>query len=160
MYSTINMPTAYIGIGSNLGSREGNCKQAIKLLLESGIKVTKLSSMIETEPWGVKDQPKYINMAAKIETGLEPIKLLHLLKDIEDEMGRMQAVRWGPRVIDLDILFYDDLIIKTPDLEIPHPLIKDREFVLRPLLEIEPELRHPLLKKSVKELADELSKDS
>ena len=112
--------------------------------------------MIETEPWGVRDQPKFINMAAKMETSLGPEKLLNILKKIEVEMGRIPTIRWGPRVIDLDILFYDDLIMKTPDLEIPHPGIKDREFVLRPLAEIAPDKVHPVLKKSVKELLGEI----
>lgn len=146
------MSIAFIGIGSNLGNREENCNKAIELLMESGVKVSRRSSNIETEPWGVKVQPKFINIAVEIETGVEPKELLRLLKKIESEMGRLTTFRWGPRVIDLDILFYDDLVIKTPDLEIPHPGIKDRDFVLRPLAEIAPDLVHPILKKSIKEL--------
>lgn len=146
------MPTAYIGIGSNLGNREENCEKAIKLLEGNNIKVTKRSSMIETEPWGVEDQPKFINMAVTIETGFKSEELLRVLKKIEDEIGRSPAERWGPRIIDLDILLYDDLIIKTPELEIPHPHIEEREFVLKPLSEIAPEKIHPVLKKSIKEL--------
>jgi 2-amino-4-hydroxy-6-hydroxymethyldihydropteridine diphosphokinase len=150
------MNTAYIGIGSNLGDRENNCKSAIKLLIKNGVRVTKLSSMIETEPWGVKDQPKFINMAIEIETGLNPEELLKALKKIENEMGRQATIRWGPRVIDLDILLYDDLLIKTPQLIIPHPGIKERDFVLKPLAEITPDKKHPALKKSIKELLDEI----
>jgi 2-amino-4-hydroxy-6-hydroxymethyldihydropteridine diphosphokinase len=152
------MSTVYIGIGSNLGSREDNCKAAIRHLIDNGIKVLKLSSMIETEPWGVKDQPKFINMAAKVETGLGPEELLRLLKQIEATIGRRQTIHWGPRAIDLDILFYDDLVLKTPDLEIPHPGIADRYFVLSPLAEIAAEIIHPVIKKSIKELLNELSK--
>ena len=100
----------------------------------------------------MKVQPKFINIAVEIETSVEPEELLKLLKKIESEMGRLTTFRWGPRVIDLDILFYDDLVIKTPDLEVPHPGIKDRDFVLRPLAEIAPDLVHPILKKSIKEL--------
>lgn len=146
------MPTAYIGIGSNLGNREENCEKAIKLLEGNNIKVTKRSSMIETEPWGIENQPKFINMAVEIETDLEPEELLSLLKKIEREIGRSSAERWGPRKIDIDILFYDDLVLKIPEFEIPHPHIADREFVLKPLSEIAPEKIHPLLKKSVKDL--------
>lgn len=143
------MPTAYIGIGSNLGNREDNCERAIKLLIEKGITVTKRSSMIETEPWGVKDQPKFINMAIEIETSLPPDKLLSALKKIEAEMGRKSSVRWGPREIDLDILIYDDIVMKTDDLEIPHPGVSSREFVLKPLAEIAPDKIHPVLGKSI-----------
>ena len=148
------MPTAYIGIGSNLGERQGNCMKAVSLLRDSGITVTKLSSMLETEPWGLQGQPKFINMAVEAETVLFPKELLKLLKEIESEIGREPAERWGPRVIDLDILLYDDLVIKTPELEIPHPHIAEREFVLRPLSEIAPEKIHPVLKKSMKELLE------
>ncbi len=146
------MSTAFIGIGSNLGNREENCNKAIELLIDRGIKVSSRSSIIETEPWGVKVQPKFINMAVELETSVEPKELLKLLKKIESEMGRHTTVRWGPRIIDLDMLFYDDLIIRTPELEVPHPCIKDRDFVLRPLAEIAPDLVHPVLKKSIKEL--------
>lgn len=151
------MSTVYIGIGSNLGSRKENCKAAISHLIDNGITVLKLSSMIETEPWGVKDQPKFINMAVEVETGLGPEELLQLLKQIEAEIGRRQTIHWGPRVIDLDILLYDDLILKTPDLEIPHPRIADRYFVLKPLAEIAPEIIHPVIKKSIKRLLSEVS---
>ncbi len=151
------MPTAYIGIGSNLGSREKNCKDAISLLMKDGIAIIKLSSMIETEPWGVTDQPKFINMAIEAETGLGPEDLLKVLKKTETAMGRSPGTRWGPRVIDLDILFYDDLVIMTADLEVPHPGLKDREIVIRPLAEIAPEKVHPVLQTSVKMLLEELS---
>ena len=146
------MPTAYIGIGSNLGDREENCERAIKLLEAGKINVIKRSSMIETEPWGVEDQPKFINMAVEIETNLEPEELLSLLKKIEFEIGRSPAERWRPRIIDLDILLYNDFILKTQELEIPHSHIAEREFVLKPLAEIAPDKIHPVLKKSIKDL--------
>ncbi len=148
---------AYIGIGSNLGNREKNCERAIRLLIEHGITVTKRSSMIETEPWGVREQPKFINMAVEIGTELDPEGLLSIFKKIEEEIGRLPASRWGPRIIDLDILLYDDLIMETPDLVIPHPGMSEREFVLKPLAEIAPEKMHPVLKKSIKSLLMELS---
>jgi len=150
------MSTAYIGIGSNLGYREDNCERAIKLLIANGIMVTKRSSMAETEPWGVKEQPNFINMAVEIKTGLTPEELLRLLKNIEVDVGRLPTSHWGPRIIDLDILLYDDVIMETPDLEIPHPGISEREFVLKPLAEIAPDKMHPVLKKSVKKLLEEV----
>ncbi len=151
------MSTAYIGIGSNLGNREENCKKAITILIENGVKVTKLSSIVETEPWGVRNQPEFINMAIKIETGLKPYELLSLLKNIESAVGRFPGPRWGARVIDLDILFYNDLVMKTADLEIPHPRISEREFVLKPLAEIAPDKIHPVLKKSITALFNDIS---
>ncbi|MDO8282149.1 MAG: 2-amino-4-hydroxy-6-hydroxymethyldihydropteridine diphosphokinase [Thermodesulfovibrionia bacterium] len=154
------MPKAYIGIGSNLGNREENCMKAVSLLRDNGIKVTKLSSMIETEPWGLEGQPKFINMAVEAETALSPQELLKLLKEIESEIGREPAERWGPRIIDLDILLYDALVLKTPELEIPHPHIAEREFVLKPLSEIAPEKIHPVLKKSISELLSQYPRSS
>ena len=154
------MPISYIGIGSNLGNREENCERAIKLLEAGNIIVKKRSSIIETEPWGVEDQPKFINMAVEIETDLEPEELMSLLKKIECEIGRSPAERWGPREIDLDILLYDDLIIKTPELEIPHPHIAEREFVLKSLAEIASEKIHPVLKKSIKDLFSQFPQSS
>lgn len=150
------MSIAYLSIGSNLGNRKENCEKAIALLIKEGMEVTKRSSFYETEPWGLKDQRKFINMALEIKTKNTPLELLDILKKIEITLGRMKDKRWGPRIIDLDILFYDDLILKTRDLEIPHSLIQEREFVLKPLSEIAPEKIHPVLKKSVKILLTEL----
>lgn len=152
------MSTVYIGIGSNLGDREGNCLRAVKLLSEDGLIVRKQSSLYETEPWGLKDQPEFINMAIEAETGLEPLKLLELLKNIEKQMGRDESVRWGPRVIDLDILFYNDMVIDTPEFRIPHPLMHERDFVLKPLAEIAPEKEHPVVKKTVREMLSGLNR--
>jgi 2-amino-4-hydroxy-6-hydroxymethyldihydropteridine diphosphokinase len=150
------MPIVYIGIGSNLGKREENCLRALQLISAKAGSIKRQSSMHETQPWGMEDQPKFINMAAEVETGEEPQRLLEILKSIEREMGREQTFRWGPRTIDLDILFYDDLVMDTPDLRIPHPLMYQREFVLRPLSEIAPDKVHPVLKKTVRELLSEL----
>jgi dihydroneopterin aldolase/2-amino-4-hydroxy-6-hydroxymethyldihydropteridine diphosphokinase len=149
------MHIAHVGIGSNLGNREENCLKAIGLLSGKGVTVGKQSAMYETEPWGVKDQPKFIDMAIEIETDRPPLELLRSLKDIEREIGRRETARWGPRVIDLDILFYDDLIINEPGLQIPHPHMQKREFILKPLAEIAPDKVHPVLKKTVKELLSE-----
>jgi 2-amino-4-hydroxy-6-hydroxymethyldihydropteridine diphosphokinase len=150
------MPLAYIGIGSNLGDREFNCKQAIGLIRQKGITVSKESSLYETKPWGVTDQPLFLNMAIEIETDLKPFELLRTLKDIENEMGREETFLWGPRIIDLDILLYDNYIVNEKGLRIPHPHMQDREFVLRPLCEIAGDVPHPLLLLSIEELLQRL----
>ncbi len=146
------MSTAYIGIGSNLGNRRYYCLKAIELIEQSGQRISKVSSLYETEPWGVKNQPAFINMAVEIETELPPKQLLILFKKIEKRMGRKKTVRWGPRVIDLDILLYDDLTVKDDEVVIPHPLMHRRAFVLEPLSEIAPEKVHPLLGKKMIDL--------
>ncbi len=151
------MPTVYLGIGSNLGDRQENCLRAIGLLKGKDTSVGKQSSMYETEPEGGKDQPYFINMAVEIKTDLSPHELLKTLKTIENEMGRTETVKWGPRVIDLDILLYDGLIIDEPDLKIPHPLMHERTFVLKPLSEISPDALHPALGKTVRQLLAEIS---
>lgn len=132
---------AYIGIGSNLGDRIQNCESAIqKMNAHPSIKVTKKSSWLETDPVGYLNQGKFINGAIEIQTSLSPHSLLKTLQTIENEMGRVRTVKWGPRVIDLDILLYDDLMIDTPELKIPHLYIQDREFVKKPLLDLNPHL--------------------
>jgi len=150
------MSLAYIGIGSNLGNRQENCLHAIELLQEKGVIVTKRSSLYETEPWGMKDQPPFLNMVIEIETELDPKVLLRVLKDVEKELGRKESLKWGPRVIDLDILLVDNLILNQDGLIIPHPLMHKRDFVLRPLAEIAPDIKHPLLKLSIDELLQKL----
>ncbi len=151
------MAVVYLGLGSNLGDREKNCLEALRLLGEHGISVVRKSSLIETEPWGLTDQPRFINMAAEVETGLLPLQFLALLMKIENAMGRNRAEKWGPRIIDLDILLYDDLRIETEGLTVPHPLMHERDFVLRPLAEIAPGKVHPVLKKSIGRLREELA---
>jgi 2-amino-4-hydroxy-6-hydroxymethyldihydropteridine diphosphokinase len=152
------MAIIYIGIGSNLGDKEGNCKTAIERLSENGITIKKISSPYRTKPWGVEDQPYFVNMAVKAETNINPSELLPILKTIEKEMGRQDGVRWGPRLIDLDLLFYDDLVISCNELEIPHPFLHKREFVLLPLAEIAAEFVHPVLKATIKQLVGNLGK--
>lgn len=152
------MAIVYLGIGSNLGRREENCLKALKAIEEKGMKVKKQSLLYETEPWGVREQPDFINMAIEVETDLPPDKLLQIVKEIEKEMGRTETYKWGPRIIDIDILLYDDLIYETSDLKIPHPFMHERDFVLRPLSEIAPDKVHPVLNKTISELLQNLQR--
>ena len=152
------MSVAYIGIGSNLGNRQENCLRAIELLQKKGIIVKKRSSLYETEPWGVKDQPLFLNMAIEVETKLNPEALLRILKDVEKEVGRKESTKWGSRIIDLDILLIDNIVLNKDNLKIPHPLMHKRDFVLLPLCEIAPDIKHPLLKVSIIELCNSYKK--
>ncbi len=152
------MSVVYIGLGSNLGNREENCHAALDLLEKKGVRILKRSSLIETKPWGFTDQPCFMNMTAEAETSLLPHELLALLIRTEEEIGRERTVTWGPRIIDLDILLYDDLRIETNDLRIPHPLMHERDFVLRPLAEIAPEKVHPVLHRTIADLLELLKK--
>lgn len=152
------MAIVYLSIGSNLGRREDNCLKALKAIEEKGMTIKKKSLLYETEPWGVREQPHFINMAVEIETDLPPNKLLQVVKEIEKGMGRTETYRWGPRIIDIDILLYDDLIYETSDLKIPHPFMHEREFVLRPLSEIAPNKVHPVLNKTISELLQNLQR--
>lgn len=149
------MAIIYIGIGSNMGDRQAHCKDAIEKLKDKGIVIKKASSMYETKPWGLEEQSDFINMTVEAETGLSPEKLLKTLKEVEKEIGRKETVRWGPRIIDLDILFYDDIVINIEHLQIPHPLLHKRDFVLFPLSEIAPDKVHPVLKKNIRQLKEE-----
>jgi 2-amino-4-hydroxy-6-hydroxymethyldihydropteridine diphosphokinase len=145
------MPEAYLGLGSNLGDREGYLQEAVRLLTARGARVNRLSPLYETEPWGVTDQPRFLNACCQIITGWGPLALLGLLKRIEQELGRVPTIRYGPRVLDLDILFYDDRQIATPRLEIPHPGVVERATVLVPLADIAPHLHHPTTGRTVRE---------
>jgi dihydroneopterin aldolase/2-amino-4-hydroxy-6-hydroxymethyldihydropteridine diphosphokinase len=148
----------YIAIGSNLDNREKNCLDALKILEKIGIVVKKRSSLYETEPWGVTNQPRFMNMVVEVETELEPHELLRTLKDVEKEVGRGETFNWGPRIIDLDILFFNDLFLRNDTLQIPHPLLHKRDFVLKPLCEIASDKIHPLLKVRIRDLLEKLEK--
>ena len=151
---------AYIGIGSNLGSPLENCQRSIALLEEHPrIKVIARSSFYETEPVGPTNQNWFLNAVAEVSTELEPIPLLEGLLEIEGSMGRIRNEKWGPRIIDLDLLLYEGRVLKNSRLEIPHPEMTQRRFVLAPLAELAPDLVHPLEKKTIQQLLSELPGD-
>ncbi len=135
---------AYLSLGSNLGDRLYYLNEAIRGLNEhTKIKICKESSIYETEPWGLADQPVYWNMALEIETDLEPLNLLQACQQVENDLGRKRMIRWGPRTVDIDILLYDNVVSSLVELVLPHPRLEDREFVLVPLREIAPMLILP-----------------
>lgn len=152
---------AYLGLGANIGERHENLKRAIQLLNdESHVEVTKESSIYETAPYGKTDQPDFLNMALEVETDLEPIELLEFCSSVENELGRVREEVWGPRIIDIDVLIYEDLEIDIDNLIVPHEEMHLRKFVLEPLNEIAPNAVHPTFNKTVKELLDELNGDN
>lgn len=129
--------TAFIGLGSNMGDREQLLKEAvIRLDQSSGIRVSAVSRLYETDPAGFLDQPLFLNMAVRISTSHAPLSLLDVLLAIELELGRVRTVRWGPRTIDMDMLLYDEITMDTPELTLPHPRMQERAFVLIPLLDV------------------------
>ena len=145
------MHIIYLALGTNLGDRLVNLRAAINAL-PPDINVLAESKIYETPPWGYEDQPTFLNMAVKCETDLDAASLLKRLKQIEVEVGRVESFRWGPRQIDIDILFYDDLILESESLTIPHPRLHERAFVLIPLADIAVDFVHPVLNKTIKEL--------
>jgi 2-amino-4-hydroxy-6-hydroxymethyldihydropteridine diphosphokinase len=146
------MNTAYLLIGGNLGDRAAYLAEAVKQISARCGRVTSTSSLYETAAWGNTNQPAFYNQAISVETILEPEILLERLLAIEIEMGRVRTEKYGPRTIDLDILMIDDRILDTPTLTIPHPQLQNRRFALLPLVEIAPELNHPVLDKTIHEL--------
>jgi 2-amino-4-hydroxy-6-hydroxymethyldihydropteridine diphosphokinase len=148
---------AYIGVGSNLGDKVHQCEQGLREILRvDRHRLLARSSFYKTQPLGVLDQDWFVNAVIKIETDLEPTELLRSLSEIESRLGRKETFRWGPRALDLDILFFDDETIQSGDLIIPHPRLQERRFVLIPLVEIDPHLVHPVLQKSVLQLLEDL----
>ncbi|MEW6033575.1 MAG: 2-amino-4-hydroxy-6-hydroxymethyldihydropteridine diphosphokinase [Chloroflexota bacterium] len=146
------MPTAYLGLGSNLGDRSANIRRALELLGER-VTVERVSSLYETEPWGYERQPLFLNAVCRVSTALSPRRLLLLVKGTEKAMGRSPSFRNAPRPIDIDILLYENRTVAQPDLAIPHPRMLERAFVLVPLAEVAPELAHPEEGKTMRELA-------
>lgn len=151
----------YLSIGSNIGNKEENLNRAIELINSyKEIEVTKVSSFLVTEPWGYLDQEEFVNAALKLKTILSPQELMKILLDIEQEMKRERIIKWGPRIIDLDIIFYDDLVLEDELVTVPHPRMEEREFVLKPLSEICGNKVHPLLKKRVFRLLEDIEKEN
>lgn len=147
------MHIAFIGLGSNMGDKLANLKKAIEGLGKiQGTKVLTVSSLYKTEPVGGVEQDWFVNVVAEVETGLTPRELLNALLSIEKNLGRVRDIKWGPRIIDLDVLLYDDLVMDEEGLSIPHPYLHKRAFVLVPLAEIAPKVMHPKLKKTMSEL--------
>lgn len=146
------MKRAYLSLGSNLGDRELHLRQALEALQPAGIHLLRASSLYETEPQDVPGQPWFLNLAAEVETRLFPRQLLHAVQAIEKTLGRRRGLAKGPRVIDIDIVLFGNFVIDTPDLKIPHASMTGRRFVLEPLAELVPDLRHPVLRKTIREL--------
>ena len=157
----MEMHTAFICVGSNLGNKRLNCQNGIEALTRSGTAVLKgQSRFYKTEPVDYRDQDWFVNAVAKIETALDPFELLKTLQSIEFRAGRISnPIRFGPRILDLDIIFYDDLVLKTSQLVIPHPRMHKRHFVLKPICDIDPTVVHAVFKKDVRHLLDHLGQD-
>lgn len=150
--------TAFVGVGSNLGNKQDNCLQAIAALTSDGhSRLLHQSGLYRTEPVDYLDQDWFVNCAVQIETCLDPFALLSVLQDIQKKAGRVQdPIRFGPRILDMDIIFFDEAAIDHPDLTLPHPRMHLRRFVLKPLCDIDPTLRHPILDQTVQQLLDRL----
>ncbi len=149
------MATVYLGLGTNLGNKEANLRTAIYKLQERIGKQVSLSSFYETAPWGFESDHSFLNAAIGLETNLSPIEILHITQEIEKELGRTKKSvngSYSDRLIDIDILLYDTLVLQTPELTIPHPLMTERDFVMKPLIEIAENVIHPTRQKTLSEL--------
>ena len=144
--------TVFLSLGSNLGDRKAYLKEVIMLLKKAGVKILKESSIYETEPMYYENQNKFLNQVIKVETELSPFEFLKLINRIEKELKRERIIPKGPRTIDIDILLWEDKIVESEELKIPHPLMLERDFVLKPLLEIEANAFHPVYKKRIKDI--------
>ena len=148
----------YLALGTNLGNREDFIKKAL-LKLGQEVLIRRVSSIYETAPWGLKEQGSFLNLCVEIETELSPLSLLNLCQAIELQLGRKKKIHWGPREIDIDIIFYGEKVIKQENLIIPHQELVHRQFVLKPLADLIPNFVHPHLKVSIQELSKNLAMD-
>ena len=146
------MKTAYLALGSNLGDREKNLDLALKALANPAIELVRSSSIYETAPMLLENQPWFLNQVAEVKTSLFPRQLLHAMQDIERQLGRKRTIPNGPRLIDIDLLLYGRTVMSSAELTVPHPRMAERRFVLEPLSELAPRLRHPVLKRTMLEL--------
>jgi 2-amino-4-hydroxy-6-hydroxymethyldihydropteridine diphosphokinase len=151
----MSMHIVYLALGTNLGDRPANLQAAVAAL-PPAVTVLEKSPVYETQPWGVTDQPAFLNMVIKGKTRQGPQNLMRHLKLLEARLGRLPSIRYGPRKIDIDLLFYDDMLLNTPELTIPHPGLHERAFVLVPLADLAAELIHPVFGKSIRQLLGEL----
>ncbi len=151
-FTTKKYINVFLGLGSNVGNRAANLHSALGLLDKSVGKIAKKSHVYETQPWGEPNQDLFLNQVLMLNTALDPRDLLQQISWIERELGRERKDKWGPRIIDIDILFYGKRVVRDKGLEIPHPELHKRAFVLVPLMEIAPELEHPILNKQIDEL--------
>jgi len=150
--------TAYLLLGGNLGDREANLKRAIELLNDKIGKVIAISSLYETAAWGKTDQPAFLNQAVALQTSLSALAVLDLALSIEQELGRVRKDKWGERLIDIDLILFGDQVINIPDkLQVPHPHMQHRKFVMEPLAEIAPEVLHPVLGETILSICRNLS---
>lgn len=153
---TSNLQAVHLLLGSNLGNRKEILDKAINLLSQKVGVIILRSKDYETAPWGVTNQPDFLNLVVSIQTRLKPLQILEITQSIENQLGRIRKEKWGARLIDIDILFYGNEIIDEPNLKIPHPLLQERDFALSPLAEIAPDFVHPVLGETISELREKL----
>jgi len=151
------MKTVYLGLGSNVGGREAMLQAAIDRLHSKDLRITRLSSVYETEPMDLSNQRWFLNLVAEAETTLFPMQLLARTSKVEILLGRKRGIPKGPRTIDIDVLLYGNAVIDTPALTVPHPRLSERRFVLAPLAELVPDLRHPVSRRSIRDLLGDLT---
>src|SRR5690554_4847302 len=156
MNTFVAMFQVYLLLGANLGERFDQMRSAFQKVEKQVGRIVQYSSLYETAVWGMEDQPNYLNQVLLVETTLEPLEVLKQINNIEEQLGRVRNLKWESRLIDIDILFYENFLIDIPELTIPHPYLHLRKFTLTPLYEIAPDFIHPGLKKSTKELLNEL----
>ncbi len=152
------MNKVYIAFGSNIGDKYKAIEDALEMLNQRGLRVTAKSKIYETEPYGYEDQPPFVNGAVEIETHLSCREVLKTILGIENDIGRVRLIRWGPRIIDLDILMFNDEVYDEEDMKVPHIDMQNRAFVLEPLNDLCPDKIHPVLKKSIRSLLEDLKK--